>query len=1005
MHFLCFTLCLSLAQVLAFAQSQTRYPIVKDKFKKTMDGQTYHLAKINQKKGVIARDGQTLAGLAKVGEVELDDFLKFNDLEIDGAARAGVPYYFEEKAKYGQVHFHVLEPSETLWEVSQRYDLQIKYLLKYNRLKKPTDPEVKPWLVVLLKSKRPRKMAPEYRPKPDPATDSPSDFNPRNANPTPAEEATATEDTDPLADEFANAHADDPDFLNEESNDGTAHPAQPLAEEFYVVQEGDNLTTIARNLNVSEDQIRELNSIPYSQTSLTVGTKLRIKKKGTNTSASSSSNSSASRTSAPKQDPNYEYYDGKKGESLLEIARQFNCTEEAVRDWNSLPHTMRRLPEDMQLKLRIHPQVKDRSILEAFPAPGVTKDEKLYPVYDRVLVGQDLAAFVYSLKNDSITVEKVRDWNNIPYTQSKMAAGTRLIIGYTRRAPFNPVDYPPLSVQESMAEVSENPPTELPDGRKPVYHKVKFGDNFSSLSSKYSVTPEEIRKWNKIPFDQRNLDFMDGKEIIVGFEGEDETSDPVADENTAPVAEKKPIYHVAKFPESGRTLMGKYGITEEQIWEWNGLPFGTNLRELEDGRKYIVGYSGAGSSANTDSEATPTARKRETRKRMVYVQEGMKLQDIAGMFQADAMKIRELNGISGTAQPTPKSYIAIKEHEVVFTTDSTYSDTEQTFYVPSAEIVTDTAAAHLGVDVGALYSLNGLGGEVMNLKPGIGYAILDKPDPTLVKEGAFPSLASGEAAPGDNNFSGGNSSYTPPSNGGASSTPSTPQGDYHYVSQGETLWGIARNYGISYSDLRAWNPSLNPDKIDVNDQIRVTPPADNGQANQSTPDPNANAQANGYHIIQLNESVYVLANQYGLKKTDLLAWNNITDEKHIRVGDTLWLKDRQAAPAGYHIAKANENVYNIVAKYKLDKAAFLRWNRLPGNTIDLEAGKQYIIDASKAPEVNAATTQYHTVQPGDSFHTIATKYNVTVRQLKAWNNRKSDLLYKGEQIIVAKSAE
>jgi len=1004
MHFLCFTLCLSLVQALAFAQSQTRYPIVKDKFKKTMDGQTYYLAKINQKKGVIARDGQTLAGLAKVGEVELDDFLKFNDLEINGAARAGVPYYFEEKAKYGQVHFHVLEPTETLWEVSQRYDLQMKYLLKYNRLKKPTDPEVKPWLVVLLKSKRPRKMAPEYRPKPDPATDSPSDFNPRNANPTPAEEVTSTEDSNPLADEFANAHADDPDFLNEESNDGTAHPAQPLAEEFYVVQEGDNLTSIARNFNVSAPQIRELNGLPYSQTTVPVGTKLRIKKASTSTPRINT-NTRRGRSTPSPEDPNYEYYDGKKGESLLEIARQFNCTEEAVRDWNSLPHTMRRLPEDMQLKLRIHPQVKDRSILDIFPAPGITKDEKLYPVYDRVLVGQDLAAFVYSLKNDSITVEKVRDWNNIPYTQSKMAAGTRLIIGYTRRAPFKPVDYPPLSVQESMAEVSENPPAELPDGRKPIYYTVKKDDTFRNVSSEYGITPEEIRKWNNLDADQRDLGFMVGKKIIVGFEGEDETSEPVAGEDTAPAEEKKPIFHIVGNTDTARGILGTYSITKEQVWEWNEMPVGTNLNTLEPGLKLIVGYSGAGSSANTDPEATPTARKRETRKRMVYVKEGYKLQDIAGEFKVDAMKIRELNGISGTAQPTPKSYIAIKEHEVVFITDSTYSDTEQTFYVPSAEIATDTAAARLGVDVNHLYSLNGLGGEVMKLKPGIGYAILDKPDPTLVKEGAFPSLASGDTPPGDNSGLADNSTYPPQSNDGGSSTPSTPQGDYHYVSQGETLWGIARNYGISYSDLRAWNPSLNPDKIDVNDQIRVTPPADNGQANQSTPDPNANAQANGYHIIQLNESVYVLADQYGLKKTDLLAWNNITDEKHIRVGDTLWLKDRQAAPVGYHIAKANENVYNIVAKYKLDKAAFLRWNRLPGNTIDLEAGKQYIIDASKAPEVNAATTQYHTVQPGDSFHTIATKYNVTVRQLKAWNNRKSDLLYKGEQIIVAKPAE
>ena len=45
---------------------------------------------------------------------------------------------------------------------------------------------------------------------------------------------------------------------------------------------------------------------------------------------------------------------------------------------------------------------------------------------------------------------------------------------------------------------------------------------------------------------------------------------------------------------------------------------------------------------------------------------------------------------------------------------------------------------------------------------------------------------------------------------------------WHTVRQGETLWGIARDYGLSLTSLIALNPQIkNPNRILVGEQVRV----------------------------------------------------------------------------------------------------------------------------------------------------------------------------------------
>lgn len=60
--------------------------------------------------------------------------------------------------------------------------------------------------------------------------------------------------------------------------------------------------------------------------------------------------------------------------------------------------------------------------------------------------------------------------------------------------------------------------------------------------------------------------------------------------------------------------------------------------------------------------------------------------------------------------------------------------------------------------------------------------------------------------------------------GASATTAPAPVTGYHSVRQGETLLGIARQYGATLPDLVSWNGITDPNQIHVGQMLRVAPP-------------------------------------------------------------------------------------------------------------------------------------------------------------------------------------
>ncbi len=111
-------------------------------------------------------------------------------------------------------------------------------------------------------------------------------------------------------------------------------------------------------------------------------------------------------------------------------------------------------------------------------------------------------------------------------------------------------------------------------------------------------------------------------------------------------------------------------------------------------------------------------------------------------------------------------------------------------------------------------------------------------------------------------------------------------GRVHVVRRGDTLWGIARRYGVTLADLRAANgfrrrnPLLRPGQ-----RIRI--PAVPRQAARRGASSTRDAAGRRVHVVRRGETLSRIARRYGLTVRQLCELNGIDPDTVIHPGDRL----------------------------------------------------------------------------------------------------------------------
>ena len=176
---------------------------------------------------------------------------------------------------------------------------------------------------------------------------------------------------------------------------------------------------------------------------------------------------------------------------------------------------------------------------------------------------------------------------------------------------------------------------------------------------------------------------------------------------------------------------------------------------------------------------------------------------------------------------------------------------------------------------------------------------------------------------------------------GEASTPTTESksSSRHVVKSGETLFGIARKYGITVTELKSWN-SLTADKVIVGQSLVVftstpTQVPTSSSPNSSTPVSNVDLQSEPggrnrtenqenkenavkqevenrptsspipnptsagewvTHAVKQGETLFSIANLYGSSVGDLIQWNSL-NSNNLKAGQSLKVKKNVSTPS------------------------------------------------------------------------------------------------------------
>ncbi len=205
-----------------------------------------------------------------------------------------------------------------------------------------------------------------------------------------------------------------------------------VTESTYVVQKGDSLYSIAQKFNTTVDKLKELNNL--TSNNLSIGQVLVI---------------SEEQGSSPSDD--YIIYTVKRGDSLWNIARDFDTTVDAIIDLNNLGTTA-------------------LSVGQTLKIPQKTESSLTYTVKS----GDSLWKIANSF---GVTVDSIIQTNNLSSTT--LSIGQQLII----------------------PGASTTPEPTPPEDNETQLYVVKSGDSLWSIARQFNTTVSEIRAANNLTSD------------------------------------------------------------------------------------------------------------------------------------------------------------------------------------------------------------------------------------------------------------------------------------------------------------------------------------------------------------------------------------------------------------------------------------------------------------------------------------------------------------------------
>ncbi|MCZ6705007.1 MAG: LysM peptidoglycan-binding domain-containing protein, partial [Bacteroidetes bacterium] len=157
-----------------------------------------------------------------------------------------------------------------------------------------------------------------------------------------------------------------------------------------------------------------------------------------------------------------------------------------------------------------------------------------------------------------------------------------------------------------------------------------------------------------------------------------------------------------------------------------------------------------------------------------------------------------------------------------------------------------------------------------------------------------------------------------------------------------------------------------------------------------------NGQIRTVYTVRRGDTLGKIADRFKVSVSQLQSWNNLRGTRIISGARLSIYTDPRSVPTSgqiTYVVKSGDTLSKIATRYGVTVANLRRWNGINGSRIRI--GRRLNIRSGSGSEM-----VIHTVRRGDTLIGIASRYAVTVAKIKEWNTLRSNTIRVGQQLNI-----
>ncbi len=221
---------------------------------------------------------------------------------------------------------------------------------------------------------------------------------------------------------------------------------------------------------------------------------------------------------------------------------------------------------------------------------------------------------------------------------------------------------------------------------------------------------------------------------------------------------------------------------------------------------------------------------------------------------------------------------------------------------------------------------------------------------------------------------------------GATPPGQCPSGTFAYIIRpGDTIFSLAHQFNTTVEAIMAANPGINPNNLQVGQRICIP--------SGTTPPPGGCPSGTFAYIIRPGDTIFSLAQRFNTTVEAIMAANPGINPNNLQVGQRICIPSGTTPPPGQcpsgtfaYTIRSGDTFYSLAQRYNTTVEAIQRAN--PGvNPNNLQIGQIICIPSGTTPPPGGCPsgTFEYTIRSGDTFYSLAQRYNTTVEAIQRAN--------------------